>query len=297
VATTRPVTVGDVAKIEGPPGSADRIAAVAITSAPLPGTARTIEASYVRLKLDAAGFDTVKVAGAAKIALRGKCRRISPQTLENLVRDYAIELLPKNNLTYEIQVERSPRELILPDNPAIEIKPRLYSAAIHPGVNTLAIDALLDGRAIATTSAVLQVKITAVVLIAADTIAPGQALTEQNTRREPRDITRIKDALAGPAHDVPAQRGVAAQQGVNLVARRTIQAGAIITTSDVALPPDICAGEQVTLTVRCGAVAIRTSAEARQDGRIGDSIRVRSTASDEDVRARITAPGKVEITR
>lgn len=297
VATSRPVTVGDIAKIEAPAKSAGRIAAVVITSAPQPGTTRTIEAGYVRLKLDAAGFGNVKIAGHAKTALTGRCRRIGPQTLEELAKDYAAELLPKNNHNYEIEVERRPRELILPDEPAIEIKPRLYSGAIHPGVNTLAIDASLDGHVIATTSAVLRIKSTAVVLVAADTISQGQALTDQNTRCELRDITKIKDPLPGPAQDAPSQQGAGAVQPAGWVARRTIQAGAIITAADVALPPDIRSGEQVTLTVKCGAVAIRTSAEARQDGRVGDSIRVRSSVSNEEVRARVIAPGKVEITR
>lgn len=298
VATSRPVTVGDIAKIQGPARYASKIAAVVVTAAPQPGTTRTIDAGYVRLKLDAAGLGAVKVAGAAKTMVTGKCRRVSPQTLEDLVKNYAIELLPKNNLDYQIEVERSPRELILPDDPAVEIKPRLYSATIHPGVNTLAIDASLGGRVIATTSAVLQVKTTALVLIAADTIVQGQALTEQNTKTELRDITKIKDPLLAPRQDVQAQETNGPAQSDTLrVARRTIQAGAIITNSDVAAPPDIRAGEQVTLTVRCGAVAIKTSAEARQDGRVGDSIRVRTIASNEDVRARVAAPGRVEITR
>lgn len=284
VVTSRPVTVGDIAKIEGPAGSAGKIAGVAVTGAPLPGSRRTIEAEYVKLKLGTAGFGAVKVAGAAKITLTGKCRRISPQTLEDVAKDYATGLLPKGGPNYEIEVERGPRELVLPDDPAIEVKPRLFSAAIHTGVNTIAIDASLAGRVMATTSAVLRIKSTAVVLIAASTIAQGQALTEQNTKSESRDVTKLKDPIS------PAQQG-------GWVARRMIQAGSAITASDVALPPDIRLGEQVTLTVKCGAVAIRTSAEARQDGRVGDSIRVRSGVSNEELRARVTAPGTVEIAR
>jgi flagella basal body P-ring formation protein FlgA len=147
-------------------------------------------------------------------------------------------------------------------------------------------DALLAGRAISTASAVLQIKATAAVLIAADTIPVGQALTTQNTKCESRDVTRIKD---------PILQSAANDQ--SWVARRSIQAGAVITGADVALPPDIRSGDQVTLTVKCGTVAIRTSAEARQDGRVGDSIRVRSSVSNEEVRARITGSGAVEISR
>jgi|GEM_PF-912878 len=286
VATSRPVTVGDIATVEGPGSIAGKASAVVITSAPLPGTQRTIEAEYVKLKLSAAGFGAAKVCGAAKIAMTGKCTRISPQTLEDLVKDYAGEMLPKDGLTYDIAVERSPRELVLPDDPAIEVKPRLFSSAIHTGVNTVAIEASLAGRSICTTTAVVRIKATAVVLIAAATIDQGQALTDQNTKTEARDITKIKD---------PISAGAGNPQG--WVARRIIQPGSVITAADVALPPDVRLGDQVTLTVKCGSVAIRTSAEARQDGRVGDTIRVRSSVSSDELRARVTSAGSVEIAR
>jgi flagella basal body P-ring formation protein FlgA len=286
VRTDQPVTVVDVATIDGPKARRLKIAQVVVTGAPLPGSKRSIESEYVKLKLGSAGFGDVKVAGAARITLTGKCRRVGPKVLEDAAKDYAMGLLPQGSLTYEIEVERSPREMVLPDDPSIELKPRLFGPAIHVGVNTIAIDALASGRAIRTTSAVLRIKSTAVVLVAADTIAQGQALTASNTRSELRDITRLKDPiLAGAASDA------------NWVARRTLQPGAVISASDVALPPDIRAGDQITLSVRCGAVAVRTSAQARQDGRIGDSIRVRSNVSDDEVRARITGPGAVEIVR
>ena len=286
VRTDRPVTVGDIAKIDGPKAVSQKIGQVVVTGAPLPGGKRSIESEYVKLKLGSAGFGDVKLVGAARISLTGKCRRVSPKVLEDAIKDYAMGLLPQSSLTYEIEVERSPREMVLPDDASIEIKPRLFGPTIHVGVNTIAIDALGSGRAICTTSAVLRIKSTAVVLVAADTIAQGQALTAQNTKLEARDVTRLKDPiLAGAAGDA------------NWVARRTLQAGSVIGASDVALPPDIRAGDQVTLSVKCGAVAVRTGAEARQDGRIGDSIRVRSSVSNDEVRARITGPGAVEIVR
>lgn len=286
VATDRPVTVAQVARIDAPKSLSARIGDVVITSAPLPGSQRSIESEYVRFKLASAGFADVKVTGAARITLTGKCRRVSPQVLQETVKDYAMDLLPKDGLTYEIEVERAPHEMVMPDDPAIEIKPRLFSTAIHTGVNTMAIDASLAGRTLSTTTIVLQIKATAVVLIAADTISQGQALTAQNTKTESRDVTRVAAPVAASSLDT---------QG--WVARRPLRPGAIITADDVALPPDVHSGDQVTLTVKCGAVSIRTSAEAKQDGRIGDSIRVKSSVSNEELRAHVISPGTVEIVR
>lgn len=286
VGTSQQVSLKDLAKIQAPKAIAVKLGDVSITSAPLPGEERPLEAHYVQLKLSAAGFGDVKVAGAAKVTLVGKCRRVSVQQMQDTVKEFALGQLPQSGLTYDIEVERSPREMVLPDDPAIEVKPRLFSSSIHAGVNTIAIEALLNGRTVQTRSAVARIKATANVLMAVDAIPQGKALTEQNTKIESRDVTTVKDPiLQGPGEDR------------NWVARRTIQSGSIITASDVALPPAIRTGDSVTLTVKCGSVALRTSAEAKQDGRVGDSIRVKSGVSNEDVRARITGPGAVEIAR
>lgn len=286
VKTSQPIMLKDLAKITAPKALSQKIGEVIISNAPLPGEQRPFEANYVKLKLSSAGFANNKFTGAAKVIVNGKCIRISSEQQVELVKEYALGLLPHDGLNYEVTIDRVPREMVLPDEPGMDVKPRAFSSTVHPGVNTIAIEATQNGRTIVTRSAVARIKVTATVVIASDTIAQGQPLTAQNTISEVRDITKIKD---------PIRSGT--ENAQNWVARRTISAGAVITALDVALPPAIHAGESISLTVKCGNVALRTSAEARQDGRIGESIRVKSGVSKEDVRARITGPGAVEIVK
>lgn len=286
VMTSQRVLLRDLAKISAPKAISRKIGEVVITNAPLPGEQRPLEADYVKLKLSSAGFANIKFIGAAKVTVTGKCIRISSEQQVNLVKEYALGLLPHDGLNYEVAIERLPREMVLPDESGMDVKARAFSSSMHPGVNTIAIEAIKNGETILTRSAVVRIKVTATVVIASDTIAQGQPLTAQNTVSEVRDISKINDPIRSGAANAD-----------NWVARRTISAGAIITSLDVALPPAIRSGESVTLTVKCGSVSLRTSAEARQDGRIGDSIRVKSGVSKDDVRARITGPGAVEIVK
>lgn len=287
VATSEAVSLKDIAKIEAPTPVAAKIGDVCITSAPLPGENRPLEASYIKLKLSAAGFPDAKMTGSEKITVTGKCKRISAQQMADSVKEFTMGLLPQDkDIVYDVAVDRSPREMVLPDDPAVEIKPRLYSSAIHPGVNTIAIEAVLNGRTLMTRNAVARIKATANALMAVDAIPQGQALTEQNTKIEQCDVTNIKN----PVLQLPGEDNA-------VVARRTIQAGKVITSVDVAQPPVIKSGDTVTVTVKCGSVSLRTSAEAKQDGHIGESIRVKSDVSSDDVRARVVGPGEVEISR
>lgn len=285
VRTSQLVQLKDLAKVEAAKGLGQRMGEVAITNAPQPGEQRSLEAGYVKLRLSAAGFANIKFTGAPGVTITGKCIRISPKQQEDIVKEFVLAQLPSEGFAYDVAVDRPSREMILPDEPGVDIKARLFSSAVHPGLNTVAVEATQDGRTILTRSAVARITATATVLMASGTIAQGQPLTTANTITERRNVTKIKDPI----------RQTADTQ--NWIARRTIQPGTVITSSDVALPPAIKIGETVSLTVKCGNVALRISAEAKQEGHIGDSIQVKSEMSKESVRARISGPGAVEIVR
>jgi flagella basal body P-ring formation protein FlgA len=53
----------------------------------------------------------------------------------------------------------------------------------------------------------------------------------------------------------------------------------------------------VNLVVRCGNVVLHTTAQVKQDGRAGDTVRVVSAVSQDEVRAQVVEPGMVEIAR
>lgn len=288
VRSAQPVRVADVAGVQGPQQLSRKIGEVVVATGPLPGERRILDAGYVKARVNAiAPGCGLKLAGPEQVTIVGKCVRISVERLDDEVKNFTLGQLPQDGRTYDITIERSPRGMVLADAPGVEIRCRTMSSCVRPGPNTIGIDALAGGKAVATQSAAIQVKVVADVLVATNAIAQGSALTDQNTRYEQRDVTRVSDAVVA-RQDADAG---------SMVARRTIRAGAVITSSDVASPPAVRSGDTVTLTVKCGSVTLSTTAEARQDGRVGENIRVRSTVSESDVRARVTGPGIVEINR
>lgn len=288
VRSAEPVRVKDIASIEADDELASKLGDVVVGAGLAPGSRRTIDSRYIKVKLNAAGAgESIAVDGPGRITVTAKCVKISPQELADAARDFVLSQLPQNNRTYEVVVQRLPRELVLPDEGGVEIRPRIMGSSLRPGPITLAIDAVVDGRRVATTSAALQINAMADVLVATATIRQGEALTAQNTTWEQRDVTRIAKAIVmGPGGEMQ-----------DWVARRTLNSGRVITSADVALPPTVRRGETVTLMVRCGKVTLRTTAEARQNARTGETVPVRSSASRNDVRARVVGPGLVEINR
>ena len=288
VRCTKPIRIKDIASVEAPEDLANKIREIVVGSGPPPGSTRTINSRYIRMKVASACKSTdFALEGPGKVSVTGKCIRISSQDLADAARDFLATQLPNANCTYEIVVQRMPRELVVRDYGAVEVRPRIRRSSVRTGPNTVVLDAVVDGQVVATTSASLQVNAVADVLVAAAAIRQGEPVSDRNTTWEQRDITKLPTAIImGPSGALD-----------DWVARRTLRVGRTIRSSDVELPPAIRRGDTVTLTVRCGKVTLRTTGEAKQQGRVGDSVRVRSSISKQDVRARIVASGQVEINR
>ncbi len=62
-----------------------------------------------------------------------------------------------------------------------------------------------------------------------------------------------------------------------------------------AAPPAVARGERVTMSARVGVVVASVSAEALQDGKVGETIRVRNLQNGRVQQARVSRPGHVDI--
>jgi len=282
VTPMRSVKLADVAEIRGPVDLARKLGDVALALGPMPGQVRSIDLSSLKARLKTAGLDkAADITGPAKLTIVGKATKFEATELIDHAKAYLQTLLPAGSRTYEIEVQREPRELVVVGEASI--RPRLLGTAPRLGTNTVALDAVVNDKIVATSSVALVVKAVANVLVASSTIRQGEVLSEANTTWQPHDITKLQNVIEAP------------NNVIGRIARRSIAAGSAITTADVADPPVVLSGETVTLTVICGAVTIRTTAEAKQDGKVGDVIRVKPLPSDQDVRAKVTGSGAVEM--
>ena len=286
IAHSRDLTVADIAEVRGAQPLAGKIAGVPLGSGLTPGQTRKLDTAYIRAVLRSRGLaESAALSGAPVAVVTARCAGFGAEQLSAEAERYLRGLLPASRAVYEVVLQRGPRALTVPAESAV-IRCRLLGSSARLGSNTVALDAVVAGNVAATTSATFEVRAAARVLVARDTIRQGAPLNAENTVWELRDITRLRDIITD--EDTELDSG--------LVARRTISPGTAITSMDVAQPLCIRSGDAVSVSVRGGAVMVRVNGEARQDGRIGDTIRVHSPISREDIRARITGPGTAEIT-
>lgn len=282
------VKLRDISQITAPERLAQKIGDVVLAMAPLPGAQKTFTSDYVRLRIKASEPGAnVTVTGPDKFELMGRCARWSADEVAKAAEEFIKNALPPDDGTYEVQVGRTPKELLTASGDNSALRARLLSSAVRTGTNTVAVDAMVDSRAAATTSVTVQVRRVAEVLTTTAAIRQGDALTTDNTAWALRDFGRMTGVITRSA----------STSGQELVARRTISSGAVITAADVQAPAIIKRGDTVSLVVKCGSVRLVTTAEAKNDARTGEMVSVRPATADQDIRVLAVEPGLVEVTR
>jgi flagellar basal body P-ring formation protein FlgA len=116
-------------------------------------------------------------------------------------------------------------------------------------------------------------------------LARGAVVTPEAMQRKEVDVARVEHrgaALATASTD-------------DLRTRRTLAAGEVLAARDVERVPAVARGQRITVLSRNGGLELQASAEALQDGQVGQKVRVKTTGAQEPVLALVVAPGRVEV--
>ena len=112
----------------------------------------------------------------------------------------------------------------------------------------------------------------------------GAILSADDLSEVEVEATRLpEDAIRDPAFAVGHRT------------RRALRAGAILRSAQVEIPPVVSRGDPVDLVYRRGPLSIRMRGRARQDGRLGERIRVQTAASRRDLVGRVAANGSLVV--
>jgi flagella basal body P-ring formation protein FlgA len=128
----------------------------------------------------------------------------------------------------------------------------------------------------------VRASVSAMVAVAAAPVAPNEPLTHEQVTLERRDVSAVADPISVP------------EDAVGQSSRRTLRAGDILRTSQLAAPLLVRRGDQVVMLARRDGIEVSTSGEALDAGGRGALVRVRNSGSGQVVRMRVTGAGTVE---
>lgn len=281
-----PVTLGDVAKITSDEtGMGERLAAVRIGTAPLPGASRVVSLNSILLALRQHGLnpDLMEITPKGDITLTTHCNRILGAELLEKARELILAALPYSPDAVQIVAKNLPEEIVVdPGDVAVSVVVQPNEDFI--GYTFLTFDVTVSGQLKRRVSLHLQVSVTAEVAVAAANIQRGQVLSAADVVFEPRDLATTGGPCITSLDEIVGMRArVGFRQGQLLVARM------------LDAPPAIQRGDAVVLQAVAGCVLISAPAVAKQDGRVGDRILVRNQATGKEITARIIDKSTVRV--
>ena len=280
------VTLGDVAEIQGEPAdTVARLQRVLLGQAPPAGVERLLSKSTLVTQLKHQGLWTqeLQVQGALQIRLTRASQRLEPQHLETVVRQALSRRLPQTAQPTSIRDIRGLSPVCVP------LGPVQYEVTV-PGRNML-----LGSTSFTLTVQVAgkvekQLRGTATIAVAQEVVslvrpvAQGEIITADAVSRTQLQVKQPLRQVATQPEDVIGKH-----------ARRSLAGNAPLSTQDVITVPVVHRGDMVRIVLESPVLRVSVPGEALEAGKPGDTIRVKNTSSNREVRAQVIDKQTVRI--
>jgi len=141
----------------------------------------------------------------------------------------------------------------------------------------------VDGRVEKNLAIRAELEAIARVVVAAGDLGRGAILSARDLNVVEADLVGLRNPCFDP------------EELVGKKLRQTVRLGAPIDRTQVDFPPLIRRGQAVTIHLLQGRLLLTAIGEAQQDGREGETIRVRNNSSRKEVLCRVTSTGQVQV--
>jgi flagella basal body P-ring formation protein FlgA len=282
------ILLAELGTLEADPTAAARLGALKIAPAPAPGVTVALAAESIRARLRSISAEAgrVQVAGAPRVLVTRAFTTVRGVDLVEAVREQArprLDALAARGEPMALTPISMPADLKVPIGD-LGLDVGLHESA--PGAPTLAatVTVRVAGRAHRQVPLTFQLRRLVRVAVVARPLEPRRGLVPDDVRLEQRPVTEVPpDALT--------EVGEVAE----LEVLRALQPGEVLTPRAVRPRLAVKRGELVTLVLETAGFRITTQAQASEDGRRGDSVRVVNLSSKREVMGRVEGGGVVRV--
>jgi len=271
------MTVGEVARVAGDdPAEVERVEALSLGYAPAPGYTRLLRRTQIEVALrrDAPALE-LRFDGAATCRVAPETEQLSAAKLEQ----EALAALEHvfAGVEASFQVQPGLRDVSVPrGRRGIELESAIEPRPCKPGRWSVPVRILVDGGTYRTVWTAFEVDVFRRLPVLTRDVAAGERIGAGDLERR---RVAVDARLAGQPLEAAAL--------IEAVATRPLSAGEVVTERDVRRTHAVERGATVLLEVRKGAIVARTTAVARQDGYVGDTIRAVAGDSGRELDARV----------
>ncbi|KPK85893.1 MAG: hypothetical protein AMJ81_02460 [Phycisphaerae bacterium SM23_33] len=261
---------------------AEKARAVPLGRSPWPKEQILLDRQTILSRLACCGIPAaaVNITGAPKVAVTGKQKVISPDTIRNCAESYLTSHPPEPR-GCKWRLVGTPEEMVLPVAEGIELKAQPAEDAPRHHVK-LKVAAGSDGRELAASQVLFRLVYPTQQAVATKPVAPGQRITPENIKIETVMTLDPPDGSWTPPY--------------GMLSTTSLSAGTVIRPGLVApAKPAVVVrrNQNVIMRIEGQGFTIAGLGQALQDGRPGEFIKVRNIDSQRVVVAKVAFDGTV----
>jgi len=246
---------------------------------------RNITPAEIVMKLGQVGIDVedIEIGGASVASVYPKLQIISSDDVSKAVKEFIFENMPWDREDVIVETPRRGSDIAVKyGDISIEIAPRSRNQYI----GSVRYTAIISVGGVVQKSVDLSLKISVFkkVLVASRRIKRGEMLNPGNLIMVRRQLSaNAKDAIDNPA------------EAVGMIAARNISVQGVIKQKYLTLPLIVKNREVVKLIFQTGGLNVQTMAVARENGSLGDYVRVQNVDSKKIIYGRVVGVRQVSV--
>jgi flagella basal body P-ring formation protein FlgA len=284
----RTVLLKDVARIEHNDDTfTGEIEQISLGLSPQPGYTRYIARDTITSRLLTQGFapDEVALKGADGVVVKVRSVSIGADELVQLGQEFLEGQLAGLEGDFIIEAERYPQDLLVPVGEGLSaFEAKWHNTPQSRGSVSLDLQIKVDGGLFATVPLRFNIRHFARVLMSTRKIEREETFNATNSVVVRTEITRTRGAVARSLEEMAPYR-----------AKKAVQAGAVIRIEDGYLPALVERGQAVKISIRKGALSIRSRGVARQTGVLGDTVEILNPDSGRTFKSVVTGRNEVAV--
>ena len=280
------ILLGQIAIIEGSdPRWIQQLKDIVIGRAPLAGQTRQYDQNQLEMRLKRHHVDLsdiiLKVPQIVEVTRSSV--QIEEQQLKQIVSDFILRNISRDNKTVRIKEIRVPKNVILP-------KGRVAYQVAAPrspelmGKCSIAVDFSVDGHSQKKVWTTATIEILGPVVVTRKPLGRHKPITEDDIELQTMDISDLPNGIFTDPETVLGKR-----------TRRAIGAQTPLRVDLIELPPLVKRGDLVVIVAESNGLKITTLGQVKKRGRLGERIPVINMDSKKILYARVIDSNTVKV--
>jgi flagellar basal body P-ring formation protein FlgA len=280
------IILKDVADLQGTDSDQlDKLAQTPLGAAPHLGVVVTLSRYQIIGFIQKAfgPIQTIDFSGAEAVQIKLKGRPVESEEIARLLKAYLIQTTPWKESEIEIQSIEYPQGIELPPGEArLQVSSRL--PVTGHGRILFPIEVTQDGQVLRNFWTTAKIRVNAGILTAAKSIRPGKVVGSEDVVQSAATIGDLHATYLRTPDEI-----------LGKVSQRNFFPGDSLTLEAFANPIIVKRGETVQLRLEKSGLVLTTSGRAEQDGRLGQTIKVRNLEFLTLLSAQVTGPGEAKV--